>query len=113
MRPTKRRTRMSAVSTSGLAPRMILFGAAASPHGWRGIRRAQRRAMQLGIRVSRRRAVHELPRAKAHAPDTMNSTSSAREIWPTLHGWIRIEFRVDNDGDKRGVSDPPGRPWGR
>jgi len=69
--------------------------------------------MQLCIRVPRRPAAHELPRAKTHAPDTMNSMSSAEEIWPTLDGRIRLAFHADIDGDMRGVSDPPGRPWGR
>ena len=93
--------------------RMIAFGAAASPHGWRSVSPRTAANHATGIRVSRGRALRESLRAKAHTPDTMNATPSARAIWPTLHGCLRLTFPVDNDADNRGVSDPPGRPRGR
>ena len=92
---------------------MIAFGAAASPPGWRSVSPRAAANHATGIRVSRRRAVRKWLRAKTHTPDTMNATPSAREIWPTLHGCMRLTFPVDDDADKRGVSDPPERPRGR
>jgi len=75
-------------------------------------RSAPRPAMQLGIRVQRRSAVRNLPRAKMQTPDTMNSTSPTRKIRPDIARDIWLAFPVDNDGNTRGVSDLPGRPRG-